>query len=72
MNRVLQAAGRVIRREEDRGIIVLADDRFADPVYREIIPPHWRGLKFVGNAESLKALLDRFWELSDDGDGMVR
>ena len=32
MNRVFQAAGRVIRREDDRGVIVLIDNRFDDPI----------------------------------------
>lgn len=35
MNRVFQAAGRVIRREDDRGVIVLIDDRFDDPIYKK-------------------------------------
>ena len=38
MNRVFQAAGRVIRREDDRGVIVLIDDRFDDPLYRKSLP----------------------------------
>ena len=61
MNRVLQAGGRVIRREEDRGVIVLIDDRFSDPLYKKSIPALWRGLKFVGDAKGLKMLLDKFW-----------
>jgi len=41
-NRVLQAAGRVIRKETDRGVIQLIDDRFTQPAYRKLYPPHWR------------------------------
>ena len=62
MNRVLQAAGRVIRREDDRGVIVLVDDRFDDPIYKKSIPDLWRGMKYVPDAESLKSRLDRFWD----------
>ncbi len=62
MNRVLQAAGRVIRSEEDRGVVILIDDRFADPNYRRLFPQHWRGLRFVGNLHSLDVLLSRFWK----------
>ncbi|MDC7224252.1 MAG: ATP-dependent DNA helicase [Spirochaetales bacterium] len=40
-NRVLQAAGRVIRKESDRGIVQLIDDRFVHGVYRKLYPPHW-------------------------------
>ena len=61
MNKVLQAAGRVIRTEEDRGALVLIDDRFADPVYKKSIPKRFHGLKFVSDAKGLKMLLDRFW-----------
>ncbi len=62
MNRVLQAAGRVIRSEEDRGVVVLIDDRFATPVYRHIFPAHWRGLTYVGDDRSLREYLRRFWQ----------
>ena len=66
LNKVLQAAGRVIRREDDYGVIVLIDDRFSDPLYRKSIPTLWHGLKFVGEAKGLRMLLDRFWAASDE------
>lgn len=66
MNRVLQAAGRVIRREDDRGVIVLVDDRFDDPIYKKSIPDLWRGMKYVPDAEGLKARLDKFWAQGKD------
>ncbi len=62
MNRVLQAAGRVIRSEDDRGIIVLVDDRFSLPVYRDLFPEHWSHLKYVGNKKSLQKLIRDFWK----------
>ncbi len=61
MNRVLQAAGRVIRTEEDRGVVLLIDDRFATQEYIPLMPPHWRGLHYVGDLPSLSRLLHRFW-----------
>lgn len=66
LNKVLQAAGRVIRTEEDRGVLVLIDDRLADPAYKRSIPKRFHTLKFVSDAKGLKMLLDRFWSLSDD------
>ncbi len=60
-HRVLQAAGRVIRRESDRGVIVLIDDRFSDPLYKKSVPQLWHGLKFVSDAKALRMLLDQFW-----------
>ncbi|MBP3437677.1 MAG: ATP-dependent DNA helicase [Clostridia bacterium] len=62
MNRILQAAGRVIRREEDKGVVVLIDDRFRSPVCRKIFPQGWHGLKYAGNREALAELLRRFWQ----------
>lgn len=61
MNRVFQAAGRVIRREDDRGVIVLIDDRFADPIYKKSIPTLWEGMQYVSDAKDLKLELDKFW-----------
>ena len=62
MNRVFQAAGRVIRREDDRGIIVLIDDRFDDPIYKKIIPRLWKNMKFIGDPKQLRDELDEFWK----------
>ncbi|MBR6709452.1 MAG: ATP-dependent DNA helicase [Clostridia bacterium] len=61
MNKVLQAAGRVIRREDDRGVVVLIDDRYATPEYRRLYPPHWRDMRLVGDAAALHELIRRFW-----------
>ncbi len=62
MNRVLQAAGRVIRREDDKGVVVLIDDRFDDPIYRSVIPKLWDGMKFIADPKELRAELDEFWK----------
>ncbi len=66
MNRVLQAAGRVIRTEDDRGVIVLIDDRFDDPLYKKIAPSLWRGMQFLEDAQELRARLDEFWSEQDE------
>ena len=62
MNRVLQAAGRVIRREEDRGVVVLIDSRYAEDPYLHLYPKHWKSLTAAGDAASLAERLHRFWE----------
>ena len=62
MNNVLQAAGRVIRREEDRGIVVLIDDRYGTPTYQKLFPNHWKHLKYAGNSASLAEIARKFWE----------
>jgi Rad3-related DNA helicase len=69
MNRVLQAAGRVIRDEGDVGVVLLIDDRYATPFYRGLLPPHWRGLTYAGNCRSLSELLRRFWALHPKDQG---
>ena len=66
MNRVLQAAGRVIRTENDRGVIVLIDDRFDDPIYKKTAPSLWRGMEFLPDAKILKERLEDFWRGVDE------
>ncbi|MFT5693369.1 MAG: DNA excision repair protein ERCC-2 [Oceanicoccus sp.] len=61
MNRVLQTAGRVIRGENDRGIICLVDDRFAQQRYKRLFPPHWSTLQVIQQA-MLDSKLSEFWE----------
>ncbi len=61
MNRVLQAAGRVIRREDDRGVIVLIDDRYATDRYKMLFPEHWKNLQYAGNPSELAELVQEFW-----------
>lgn len=60
-NRVLQATGRVIRTETDRGIIVLIDERFNQARYRQLFPSHWRGFQVVKTTSEIKDKLVRFW-----------
>ncbi|MCL2392593.1 MAG: ATP-dependent DNA helicase [Oscillospiraceae bacterium] len=61
MNKVLQAAGRVIRSEEDRGVILLIDDRFSTGRYTELFPRHWQHWRTVRNEDALQEALDMFW-----------
>ena len=46
INKVLQAAGRVIRREEDKGRLLLIDDRYFTTKYRELLPKEWDIYKY--------------------------
>ena len=50
LQKVVQAAGRVIRTLDDRGTVVLMDDRFAQPEVRALLPAWWRirGLPLTG------------------------
>ncbi len=61
MIKVLQAAGRVIRSENDRGVVLLIDDRYSTREYSRFYPEHWKPLRRVGNKRALGELLRRFW-----------
>lgn len=61
MIKILQAAGRVIRSESDRGVVLLIDDRYASREYSSLYPKHWKDMKLVGDNEALEELLRRFW-----------
>ncbi len=62
MNKVLQAAGRVIRTEHDRGVVLLLDDRFAQEGYRRLFPRHWAHLQYLPGTDALKQALASFWQ----------
>ena len=61
MNKVLQAAGRVIRTPEDKGVVLLLDDRFAKPDYQRLFPPHWKHLQYLPGPAALETALADFW-----------
>ncbi len=60
MNKVLQAAGRVIRTPEDKGVVLLLDDRFALPDYTRLFPPHWRHIEYLRSNDELEDKLRSF------------
>ena len=45
INKVMQAVGRVIRTEEDKGRILLIDDRYLSRTYSELLPSQWNIIK---------------------------
>lgn len=61
MNKVLQAAGRVIRTMEDIGIIALLDERFLQFAYRRMFPREWEHFETV-NVDSIGKRVERFWD----------
>jgi Rad3-related DNA helicase len=64
MNKVLQSGGRVIRTKEDRGAILLLDERFNQPQYRNLFPKEWLP-NITVNRESMKNVLMDFWKSGD-------
>ena len=62
MNKVLQAAGRVIRTVEDRGVVLLLDERFLQNSYRKLFPREWEKTEVV-DVENAERKIAEFWEL---------
>ncbi len=61
MNKVLQAAGRVIRTERDKGVVLLLDERFTDNSYQRMFPREWKGYTVTG-LSGIADGLESFWE----------
>lgn len=61
MNRVLQAAGRVIRSDTDRGLLLLIDKRFSREDYVELYPPSWGSPKRTRSVEEINESVELFW-----------
>lgn len=61
MNKVQQAAGRVIRTLEDRGVIELLDERFLRRDYLEMFPREWQDYQ-ICDLDNFQEKLEAFWE----------
>lgn len=61
MNKVMQAGGRVIRTETDRGMIILVGQRFSVPPAIDLVPDHWRHGQFYDAHNPLLDDLESFW-----------
>ena len=68
--RVLQTAGRVVRGEADRGVVVLIDPRFQQRFYQRLYPEHWR-VYHARDANQLEAELTAFWQRGDGNSDRV-
>ncbi|NLZ48293.1 MAG: ATP-dependent DNA helicase [Clostridiales bacterium] len=61
MNKVMQAAGRVIRSLEDKGVVLLLDDRFSSYQYRPLFPENWQHARIVASPSELSNIVKHFW-----------
>lgn len=61
MNKVLQAAGRVIRTEKDTGVIALLDQRFCNRSYSDVFPREWEKKSYC-DTETVKEQVEMFWK----------
>lgn len=62
LTRVIQAAGRVFRTPEDKGVVLLVDDRFLNEQYQELLPPDWFAPGRLFSNEQYEQVLEEFWE----------
>lgn len=62
MNKVLQAAGRVIRTVNDKGVVVLLESRFLEYKYQKLFPREWENQVKV-NLKTIENELKSFWEM---------
>ena len=60
MNKVLQAAGRVIRTSDDIGVIALLDERFLQSSYIRMFPKEWENYRVV-NVDTVDKEAENFW-----------
>jgi len=65
MNKVLQAAGRVIRCESDIGAILLIDERYSQMNYIKLFPKYWHSRRNIKDSESLENTLEYFWSIEE-------
>lgn len=61
-NKVMQAAGRVIRTPQDKGVVLLIDDRFATASYQRLFPVHWHHCQYLYAPSALQQQLEQFWQ----------
>jgi len=61
MNKVLQAAGRVIRTVDDFGVVALLDERFLSPAYQRLFPREWQEREVV-TVDQVGRRVERFWD----------
>ncbi len=60
--KVVQAVGRVIRGENDRGIALLIDERFTHLKYQQLMPKHWKNKKIITDSYTLNKELLYFFK----------
>jgi len=62
LNKVIQAVGRVIRSETDRGVAILLDDRFTTRRYMQLYPKEWNHMRTINDVDELATTIELFWQ----------
>lgn len=61
-NKILQSAGRVIRTENDRGVVLLIDSRLCEMSYLKLFPEHWNHYVKINSMDEIKNQMSNFWK----------
>lgn len=62
INKIIQASGRVIRTETDKGSVILIDERYKYKKYQNLFPKHWEHKKIINDSNMLKKDLEEFYK----------
>lgn len=65
MNKVIQSAGRVIRSDHDRGVLLFIDERYTQHRYRNLFPSHLLHYQIVHTTSQVIASTKQFWRSQD-------
>lgn len=66
INKIVQAVGRLIRTETDKGVVLFLEDRYLHPRYKQLLPRHWKIEKFKAPEDIYEAHL-QFWANQGEG-----
>jgi len=58
----MQAVGRVIRTEEDKGVVLLIDERFSQNTYKRLFPEEWSQAASVKDCKDISNKINGFWK----------
>lgn len=62
INRIMQAVGRLIRSETDRGVALLIDDRYLNKTYKNLFEEKWKNYSVALSNEDITEILNEFWK----------
>ena len=62
INKIMQAVGRVIRSENDKGVALLIDDRYLTKTYSDLFENKWPNYEVVTSKEEIKDIVNAFWK----------
>ena len=62
MNKIMQAVGRVIRSENDRGAVLLIDERYMYHQYQDLFRAEWKNYEVVLNPKEVTSILTKFFK----------